>query len=100
MLKKDHTNLAWLAKPVDQWQEENEYRSVEEVVRKLCVVNDPAERAVKLAGDRIGTVRSEDAFQATLLTVKELQRLSADINRDSLSKQQLSNVIKKMLQIE
>ena len=69
-------------------------------MRKLCVVNDPAERAVKQAGDRIGTVRSEDAFQATFLTVKELQRLSADINRDSFSKQQLSNVIKKMLQIE
>ena len=43
---------------------------------------------------------SEDAFHDTLLTVKELQRLSADTNSDSFSKQQLFNVIKKMLQIE
>ena len=73
---------------------------VEEIVKKLCVVNDPAERAVKLAGDRICTVRSEKAFQETLLTVKELQRLSADIKRGTFTKNQLSTVIKKMLSIE
>ena len=41
---------------------------VEEVFKKLC--------AVKLDGDRIGTVRLEKAFQETLLSVQEVQRLS------------------------
>ena len=81
MLKKDHTNLSWLSKPVEQWHEDQEYKKVEGVVKKLCIVNDPAERAVKLAGDRIGTVRSEKAFQDTLLTVKELCCLPSDIER-------------------
>ena len=100
VLKKDHSNLSWLSKPVEQWQEDQEYKIVEEIVQKLCVVNDPAKRAVKLAGDRICTVRSEKAFQETLLTVQELRRLSADIERGTFTKNQLSTVIRKMLLIE
>ena len=55
-------------------------------MKKLRIVNDPAERAVKLAGERIGTVRSEKAFQETLLTVKELCSLSSDIKRGKFTK--------------
>ena len=65
MLKKDHSNLSWLSKPVEQWHEDQEYKIVEEIVQKLCVVNYPAELTVKLAWDRICTVRSEKAFQET-----------------------------------
>ena len=69
---KNHTHLAWLSLPVQEWKEDNNYKDVDEVVTKLCVVNDPAERAVKAAGDRIGSVRSEKAFQPTQLTIDEL----------------------------
>ena len=99
-MKKNHTHLAWLSMPVQQWKEDINYREMEEVVTKLCVVNDPAERAVKAAGDRIGSVRSEKAFQATLLTLEELRRLSFDIKRGTFTKKQLSTVINKMLKIE
>ena len=85
---------------MEQWHEDEEYLKVEEIVKRLSIVNDPAERAVKLAGDRIGTVRSEKAFQETLITVTELRRLSADIKRGTFTKNQLSNVIRKMLFIE
>ena len=94
---KNHIHLAWLSLPVQEWKEDRKYVDMEEVVTKLCVVNDPAERAVKAAGDRIGSVRSEKAFQATLLTVDELRRLSADIKRGTFTKKQLSTVIQKML---
>ena len=85
---------------MEQWQEDQEYKIVEEIVQKLCFVNDPVERAVKLAGDRICTVRSEKAFQETLLTVQELRRLSADIERGTFTKNQLSTVIRKISLIE
>ena len=85
---------------MEQWQEDQEFKIVKDIVQKLCVVNDPAERAVKLAGDRICTVRSEKAFQETLLTVRELRCLSADIKRGTFTKNQLSTVIRKMLLIE
>ena len=99
-MRKNHTLLAWLSLPVQQLKEDSNYREVEEVVTKLCVVNDPAECAVKAAGDRIGSVRSEKAFQANLLTLEELRRLSSDIKRGTFTKKQLSIVIKKMLNME
>ena len=94
---KNHTHLAWLSLPVQEWKEDNNYEDVDEVVTKLCIVNDTAERAVKAAGDRLGSVRSEKAFQDALLTIDELRRLSSDIKRDTFTKKQLSTVIKKML---
>ena len=99
-MRKNHTHLTWLSLPVQQMKEDSNYREVEEVVTKLCVVNDPAERAVKTAGDRIGSVRSKKAFQATLLTLEELRRLSSDIKRGTFTKKQLSTVINKMLKME
>ena len=65
--------------PVQQSKEEFNYRELEEVVTKLSNVNDPAECAVKAAGDRIGSVGSKNAFQATLLTLEKLRRLSSNI---------------------
>ena len=38
------------------------YKKVAEVVKKLCIVKDPAEHAVKLAGGEDQAVRSEKAF--------------------------------------
>ena len=87
---KNHTHLAWLSLPVQEWKDNN-YKDVDEVVTKLCVVNDPAERAVKAAGDRLSSVRSEKAFQDTLLTIDELRRLSSDIKCDTFTKKQLSS---------
>ena len=55
-------------------------------MKKLCIVNDPAEHAVKVAGDRIKTVRSEKTFLETLLTVKELRCLCSDIKRGKFTK--------------
>ena len=75
--------------PVQQWREDNIYKTVEEVVTKLFIVNYPAALAVKRDADRIGTVRLEKAFQATLLAVDELS-LSFDIKRGSFTKKQLS----------
>ena len=75
-----------LSKPVEQWHENQEYKKVKEVVKKLCIDNDPAGHAVKPAGERIRTVRSEKAFQETLLTVKELRCLSSDIKRGKFTK--------------
>ena len=100
VIRKNHPDLTWLSMPVQQWKKDPNYIEVEEVVTKLCVVNNPAERAVKAAGDRIGSVRSEIPFQTTPLTLEELCRLSSDIKRGTFTKKQLSIMIKKMLKIE
>ena len=87
--------MASLSLPVQEWKDDRNYKDVDERVTKLCIVNEPTERAVKAAGDRIGSIRFEKAFQDTLLTVDELCHLSSNTKCDT--KKQLSTVIKKKL---
>ena len=61
------------------------------------VVNDPAERTVQLAQDRISTVRSEEAFQQVVLTVDEMRQLSEGFKRKTFSKAELMSAVRKLL---
>lgn len=61
------------------------------------VVNDPAERTVQLAQDRISTVRSEEAFQQVVLTVDEMRQLSEGFKRNNFSKAELMSAVRKLL---
>ena len=61
------------------------------------VVNDPAERTVQLAQDRISTVRSEEAFQQVVLTVDEMRRLSEGFKQNNFSKAELMSAVRKLL---
>ena len=57
------------------------------------VVNDPAERTVQLAQDRISTVRSEEAFHQVVLTVDEMRQLSEGFKRNNFSKAELMSAV-------
>ena len=61
------------------------------------VVNDPAERTVQLAQDRISTVRSEEAFQQVVLTVDEMRQLSEGFKQNNFSKAELMSAVRKLL---
>ena len=63
----------------------------------IQVVNDPAERTVQLAQQRISTVRSDEAFQQVVLTVDEMRRLSEGIKRNNFTKTELMSVVNKLL---
>ena len=52
------------------WHEDADYMSLFAFVNNLTCVNDPSERIVQLAEKRVKTVRSEERFQETLLTVQ------------------------------
>ena len=52
---------------------------------------------IKLLGERIATVRSEDALNDRLFTVKELRRLREQFDRKKLSKANIGLAVKKML---
>ena len=54
---------------------------VEEVVTSFCVVNEPAERSVTAAGNRISTISTEKAFQATPYNEKVLPPLNCRARR-------------------
>ena len=74
VMRHTQQNLSWLEQPVDQWEQYYDYRELHVCINKFKVVNDTAERMVKLAAERISTVRSEDHLQFTILTVEELSK--------------------------
>ena len=61
------------------------------------MVNDPAERIVQLAEDRMKSARSEAMFQDTVLFVDEMQRLADGFKRGKFSKAKLQGVIQRLL---
>ena len=99
VLRKDHSDLDWLSLPVYMWKYNDNFHEINFIVNNLSVVNDPAERMIRLFTERITTVRLEEMLQETLLTVSELQRLSKDFRRGTFTKKQISSVIKKILKI-
>ena len=66
----------FLRKPVADWPSDEEYKAVEQVVESMSVVNDSAERGVKLAHDFLGSSRKEGNLQNILQVVEnERKRL-------------------------
>lgn len=98
-MRYDHSKTGWLHLPVVHWKFNADYHRLKQVVINMSVVNDPAERMIKLAHERIKTVRSELRWQQVLLTVVELQRLSQDFRRGTFTKKQLEDVVKKLLDV-
>ena len=90
--------MGWLSKTPDTWHEDADFMSLFKFVNNFICVNDPSERVVQLAEKRVKTVRSEERFQETLLTVHELNLLSAGLKRDRCNKNELQKVIAKLME--
>ena len=99
VLHLDHSNLGWLTKSSDIWPEDEDYMTLFAFVNNFTCVNDPSERIVQLAEKRVKTVRSEDRFQETCLTVHELNLLATGLKRDRFKKSDLQKVIAKLIQV-
>ena len=56
--------------PVEDWEEEPSYKNGKSVVSHLCVVNDAAERGVKLCFDFLNAAKLEDGLQNVLQVVE------------------------------
>ena len=63
-------NPTFLTKPVDSWMEDTNYVQGKEKVDALKVVNDSAERGVKLANDFLPSARLEENYQNVLQVVE------------------------------
>lgn len=71
--------------PAKNWNSDVEYRKGEEIVSHLKVVNDHAERAIKLMQDYNGYVtRKETNFQNLLLNVEDFRRKLPNKQKASL----------------
>jgi len=62
-----HVDTDWLHKPVSQWLADPAYLLVEQFVRTVKVVNDAAERGVKLISDFVTIITTDPDQRAWLL---------------------------------
>ncbi|KAJ8684983.1 hypothetical protein QAD02_020776 [Eretmocerus hayati] len=71
---------------VESWDTNPDFLDGLEVVRKLRVVNDTAERAVKLTEEYINRTEDEELKQALLLTIPQYKRAYPDANKSTVVK--------------
>ncbi|KAJ8686720.1 hypothetical protein QAD02_022514 [Eretmocerus hayati] len=71
---------------VESWDTNPDFLDGLEVVLKLRVVNDTAERAVKLTEEYINRTKDEELKQALLLTIPQYKRAHPDANKSRVVK--------------
>ena len=64
-------DTTFLYSPVSEWNKQESFLHGQEVVSRLHVTNDPAERAVKLCTDYIDSCRSEERLQIMFQVASE-----------------------------
>ena len=79
ILDMSSEDLEWLQLEVCQWQLMSPYRRFAQFIRSLPVVNDPAERAVKLIQEFVDTTGDEELRQARMMSASD-QRKKYPIN--------------------
>ena len=80
--------MVWLKLEVSQWDLISGYRKFKDFVKFLTVVNDPAERGVKLIQDFVNQTSDENLRQDLILAVSDHRQKtpSNKLNKDLLSK--------------
>ena len=64
----------WLTKNPDKWEEDESYQEAKDFVITVKVVNDTAERGVKMAEDYATILTKDDAMRAMILQGVERNR--------------------------
>ena len=76
--------------PASEWINCNDYQKIKPTVDKLQVVNEAAERGVKLCHDFLNVARDEKRFQDIPQVVEsDRQRIPDQWKRSSVSKEKL-----------
>ena len=68
------TDSDWLHLSPEEWKESSQYREMEEYVRTVKVVNDLAERGIKLISDYSQILTKDNQTRVTLLQGVEMSR--------------------------
>ena len=88
MLNMESEELGWLGEDPSTWVLYNDYRTFTQFARGLQVVNDPAERGIKIIQDFIKVSTDETARQEIILAVSQHRKehSSKDMTKDSLQR--------------
>lgn len=76
---------SYLSKPVETWSNDSEFQEAEQVVKSLTVVNDAAERGVKLIQDfNESLTNDEEQKQFLLQVIQEHRHLYPDTKKSTV----------------
>ena len=76
----------WMQLPSHMWEKFEDYRAFKEYVDNVKVVNDLAERGIKLISDFIHMTKDEEQVQALLQCVEHHRDLFPNYNKKTLEK--------------
>lgn len=74
----------FLYKPVTEWASDEGFESAKLVVNSISVVNDAAERGVKLGHDFLGTAVKEERYQRVLQVVENSRHAEPNTRKRKL----------------
>ena len=74
LLDLDMESMEWLQLAVHQWPLMSGFKKFSSLVKKLSVVNDPAERGVKLIQDFVNTTQDEEIRQWRMLSAADQRK--------------------------
>lgn len=89
IIGKEEIKIDFYCENPDKWNENPQYSRLKKVARSLCVVNDPAERAVGLISDFNASATSNEEQKQYLLQVIEKHRRDFPSTSTSSIKEQL-----------
>ena len=89
-----HLDYQWLQHPVEEWQEQQEFRVIEDVVKGLEVVNDDAEHGCHLATSHGGIItKDEENQQGVFQSVTLCCKLAPIVTKTNITSMKLSTQI-------
>ena len=78
---------SWLGKPIQEWQECEEFKEMADFFRNLLVTNDSAERGVKLVSEYANILTKDPEERQNILQCVEQDRTEVpDVTKKTLSK--------------
>ena len=87
LFKITGSNYDWLKENPILWSSNESYNKMESFVKDMKVINDPAERAIKLMSDYTDRiVNDEEQKQFLIQSIEENRGLLPDFKKDTLMK--------------
>ena len=84
--------LSWMTEDPDDWYLDDNYRRFQVFIREMEVVNDAAERSVKLCSENLKFVTSEETFQNKVQVVHQVRKQVPNNKHGKVTKDVLKNV--------
>ena len=81
---KLYANGEWLREPVDDWDSDDEYVRMRDILRDLKVVNDPAERCIKDIQEYCDLTMDPTYKEDILVVATDQRDIFQDLRKDAL----------------